>query len=337
MKKILLRDVVIRHPHVIAPEGPSRPKGGILVNRHSFNNLWGLIRRSDSCLLWNRGQLHTWLFFFPLPLSFLKHAKKASLWLVNGKTTSKLYMANDMLLEMVPRSFLIFVSVPSSITNPNGWSLISKLMLTRLVASRKGHGILNEVGSFELALKSLHDHIKNNDARVGVKMASQRLKTLDNSIERLVAGLDDLIRQLIKSIRTLKAEKTPGRAELRIISFDFTFVDSIRLLGISEKNKANQNQKKLVQTTCKESYALVRERKRGELSDGPWLMDMCMECYSKKDENRTPSTVEATNYMAQMHGKRGKLSEGSQDLPAENDILAQVVGKKNMVVFECMG
>ncbi|KAK3014652.1 hypothetical protein RJ639_008720 [Escallonia herrerae] len=61
--------------------------------------------------------------------------------------------------------------------------------------------------------------------------------------------------------------------------------------GISEKNKANQNQKKLVQTTGKESYALIRERK------------------------------------AQMHEKKEKLPESSQDLPAENDILAQVVGK----------
>ncbi|KAK3020076.1 hypothetical protein RJ639_004076 [Escallonia herrerae] len=97
--------------------------------------------------------------------------------------------------------------------------------------------------------------------------------------------------------------------------------------GISEKNKANQNQKKLVQTTGKESYALVRERKRAELGHEPSRMDMFIECHSKKDENRTPSTVEAANYMAQMHEKREKLSEGSQDLPAENDILSQVVGK----------
>ncbi|KAK3029160.1 hypothetical protein RJ639_039715 [Escallonia herrerae] len=97
------------------------------------------------------------------------------------------------------RSLLLFVSVPSSITNPNGWSLISKLMLTRSVASGKDHGIVNEVGSVDLALKSLHDHIKHNDARVGVEMASQRLKALDSSIERLEARLDGLFRQLIKS------------------------------------------------------------------------------------------------------------------------------------------
>ncbi|KAK2998246.1 hypothetical protein RJ639_024277 [Escallonia herrerae] len=96
---------------------------------------------------------------------------------------------------MVPRSFLLFIYVPSSITNPNGLSLISKLILTRSAASRKGHRILNEVGSIDLALKSLHDHIKNNDVRVGVKMASQGMKTLDSSIERLEAGLDGLTDQ----------------------------------------------------------------------------------------------------------------------------------------------
>ncbi|KAK2996359.1 hypothetical protein RJ639_026473 [Escallonia herrerae] len=113
----------------------------------------------------------------------------------------------------------------------------------------------------------------------------------------------------------------------RTIAYNILRMDSLFQSGISEKNKANQNQKKLVQTTGKESYALVRERKRAELGHEPSRMDMFIECHSKKDENRTPSTVEAANYMAQMHEKREKLSEGSQDLPAENDILSQVVGK----------
>ncbi|KAK3004634.1 hypothetical protein RJ639_019121, partial [Escallonia herrerae] len=104
---------------------------------------------------------------------------------------------------------------------------------------------------------------------------------------------------------------------------DLVIEEALGPQGISEKNKANQNQKKLVQTTGKESYALVHERKRDELGHEPLRMDMFIECHSKKDENRTPSTVEAANYMAQMHEKREKLSEGSQDLPAENDILSQ--------------
>ncbi|KAK3004202.1 hypothetical protein RJ639_018608 [Escallonia herrerae] len=101
----------------------------------------------------------------------------------------------------------------------------------------------------------------------------------------------------------------------------------VALNDISKKNKNNQKEKKLVQTTGKESYALVRERKNVELGHDPSWVEMFIECHSKKDENITPSTVEAANYMAQMNEKREKLPEGSQDVPSENDILAQVMGK----------
>ncbi|KAK2967228.1 hypothetical protein RJ640_026589 [Escallonia rubra] len=75
-------------------------------------------------------------------------------------------------------------------------------------------------------------------------------------------------------------------------------------------------------------FIKIKSKKyRAELGHEPSRMDMFIECHSKKDENRTPSTVEAANYMAQMHEKKEKLSEGSQDLSAENDILSQVVGK----------
>ncbi|KAK2972932.1 hypothetical protein RJ640_024971 [Escallonia rubra] len=38
MKKMLLRDFAIQHPHIVAPDGPTRLKDRILVNRHPFNN-----------------------------------------------------------------------------------------------------------------------------------------------------------------------------------------------------------------------------------------------------------------------------------------------------------
>ncbi|KAK3007247.1 hypothetical protein RJ639_016078 [Escallonia herrerae] len=76
---------------------------------------------------------------------------------------------------------------------------------------------------------------------------------------------------------------------------------------ISEKNKNNQKEKKLVQTTSKESYALVRERKKVDLGHDPSRMEMFIECHSKKDENITPSIVEAANYMVMGKEKYGRV------------------------------
>ncbi|KAK3039045.1 hypothetical protein RJ639_027530 [Escallonia herrerae] len=288
---------------------------------------------------------------------------------------------------MVPRSFLLFISIPSSIMNPNGWSLISKLMLTRSIASRKGHRILNEVGSVDLALKSLHDHIKNNDVRVGVEMASQRLKTLDSSIERLETGFDG--RQMDKS--WMKQSRTSsayfkGVEEFLDFAFANAFEDDVETYLQSEPCNAQEHDRDddslldikaencliltlEIENSVKATSAYIvlkiemvfRAQNSGqnmtektaersnvqtdtfqfdgsasgqsnpttvELGHEPSRMNMFIECYSKKDENGTPSTVEAANYMAQMHEKRRKLPDGSQDLPAENDILAQVVGKE---------
>ncbi|KAK3007191.1 hypothetical protein RJ639_015487 [Escallonia herrerae] len=45
------------------------------------------------------------------------------------------------------------------------------------------------------------------------------------------------------------------------------------------------------------------------LGHDPSRVEMFIECHSKKDENRTPSTVEATNYMHR--GREESLSEAS--------------------------
>ncbi|KAK2990857.1 hypothetical protein RJ640_002841 [Escallonia rubra] len=162
-------------------------------------------------------------------------------------------------------------------------------------------------------------------------MVSRARSSGENMIEQSNVQTDPLQFDGINSGQSNPATGTHPGLEFYVILYlllpESLQTNEIHSTGISEKNKANQNQKKLVQTTGKESYALLRERKRAELGHEPSRMDMFIECHSKKDENRTPSTVEAANYMAQMHEKKEKLSEGSQDLPAENDILSQVVGK----------
>ncbi|GFY87813.1 hypothetical protein Acr_05g0014520 [Actinidia rufa] len=82
---------------------------------------------------------------------------------------------------------------------PGGWSLISKLVLTRQVASERDVEIFNEVGSVDIILKSLHGGIRSNDAKIDVQRTMQRLQALDATIKGLEGGLDCLFRRLIRN------------------------------------------------------------------------------------------------------------------------------------------
>ncbi|KAF5960873.1 hypothetical protein HYC85_002082 [Camellia sinensis] len=91
----------------------------------------------------------------------------------------------------VLRSLLLFMLLTTSTTKPSGWSLISKLILTRSSTSERGSDkIFNEVESVDVALHSLHRCIPSNDAKIDVEMARKRLQKLDGSIEGLEARLD---------------------------------------------------------------------------------------------------------------------------------------------------
>ncbi|XP_057492428.1 uncharacterized protein LOC130778026 [Actinidia eriantha] len=93
----------------------------------------------------------------------------------------------------VLRSLMLFLSMPASWTRPGGWSLISKLVLTRRSE------IFNEVGSVDIVLKSLHGGIRSNDAKINVQRTMQRLQALDATIKGLEGGLDCLFRRLIQN------------------------------------------------------------------------------------------------------------------------------------------
>ncbi|XP_027078763.1 uncharacterized protein LOC113777992 [Coffea eugenioides] len=103
----------------------------------------------------------------------------------------------------VLRSLLFFLSSPASArTKPSGWSLISKLMLTKSAVANKSH-VLNNMGCADLALTSLQGHIKNGGIKADVQLAGKQLQMLDTSIEGLETGVEGLFRQLVRYRVTL--------------------------------------------------------------------------------------------------------------------------------------
>ncbi|KAF7130715.1 hypothetical protein RHSIM_Rhsim10G0203100 [Rhododendron simsii] len=95
----------------------------------------------------------------------------------------------------VLRFFFLYLSMVDSRPRPSGWALIKMLVVTRT----KGLKSLNEIGSVDAALQSLHGCIRNNDPNSDVQITRRRLEALGDSMEGLETGLDCLYRQLVRS------------------------------------------------------------------------------------------------------------------------------------------
>ncbi|CAI9111025.1 OLC1v1011158C1 [Oldenlandia corymbosa var. corymbosa] len=101
------------------------------------------------------------------------------------------------------RSLLVFLSSSPASSSKSGWSLISKLMITKGSSHDKGLG-LNNVECVDLALTSLHGRIKQNGGnKAEIQMVKRQLQMLDSKIEGLDAGLECLFRQLVRHRVTL--------------------------------------------------------------------------------------------------------------------------------------
>lgn len=101
------------------------------------------------------------------------------------------------------RSLLLFLSTPAMEANAAArWSsLVSRLLpaTARLLSCEKGQKIVNEVGSVDVALCSLHGHLRNKDAKAEVQFAQKMLETLHLSINGVEDGLDCLFRCLLQN------------------------------------------------------------------------------------------------------------------------------------------
>ncbi|KAH0971008.1 hypothetical protein GBA52_023164 [Prunus armeniaca] len=129
----------------------------------------------------------------------------------NVQIVLKLLRELSALTISVFQSLCVFLSMPlTNNTKASKWCLVSKLMAVRFAASEKGQKIYNEVGSVDVALCSLHGHMKkSDDAKTDVQGVQWRLDTVDCSISGLEAGLERLFRCLLQHRVSLLNLLTP--------------------------------------------------------------------------------------------------------------------------------
>ncbi|KAK4711662.1 hypothetical protein R3W88_006175 [Solanum pinnatisectum] len=96
------------------------------------------------------------------------------------------------------KALLVFLSCQDTKFKPRGWSMISKLMITKS-ASCKSSQFFNEMGNVDIVLGDLREEIKRNDGKVDVNIARRRLEMLDESIKGFEAELESLYKQLIQT------------------------------------------------------------------------------------------------------------------------------------------
>ncbi|XP_009601272.1 uncharacterized protein [Nicotiana tomentosiformis] len=96
------------------------------------------------------------------------------------------------------KALLVFLSYQDTKIKPRGWSMISKLMITKSASSQGGQ-IFSDMGSVDIALASLREQIKYNETKVDINVVRRKLQSLDSSIECFEAGLQSLYKQLIQS------------------------------------------------------------------------------------------------------------------------------------------
>ncbi|MCD7448740.1 hypothetical protein HAX54_045679 [Datura stramonium] len=95
------------------------------------------------------------------------------------------------------KALLVFLSSQDTKNRSRGWSLISKLMITKSASCQSGQ-FFSDMGNVDIALGDLREEIKNCDAKVDVNIARRRLQALDDSIEGFEAGLESLHKQFIQ-------------------------------------------------------------------------------------------------------------------------------------------
>ncbi|XP_009601277.1 uncharacterized protein [Nicotiana tomentosiformis] len=102
----------------------------------------------------------------------------------------------SVLTISVLRSQLSFLSAPASKAKKNGWSLISKMLVTKSLASKGHEKSINEVECVDFVLCS---YLDGSDFKADIPMIQRKLNTLNSGLQGLEAGTDSLSRLLIRN------------------------------------------------------------------------------------------------------------------------------------------
>ncbi|XP_055803605.1 uncharacterized protein LOC129872708 [Solanum dulcamara] len=102
----------------------------------------------------------------------------------------------SILTISIQSSQLYFLSSPASKAKKNGWSLITKMLVTKSMAYKGDEKTINEVECVDFALCS---YLHNNDFKVDVPMIKRKLQTLNTGLQAIEAGTECLSRLLIRN------------------------------------------------------------------------------------------------------------------------------------------
>ncbi|XP_015161060.1 uncharacterized protein [Solanum tuberosum] len=102
----------------------------------------------------------------------------------------------SILTISVQCSQLSFLSSPASKAKKNGWSLISKMLVTKSMTYKGDEKTINEVEYVDFALCS---YLHNNDFKVDVSMIQRKLQILNTGLQAIEVGTECWSRQLIRN------------------------------------------------------------------------------------------------------------------------------------------
>ncbi|CAK8561904.1 unnamed protein product [Lathyrus sativus] len=95
---------------------------------------------------------------------------------------------------------LSFLTVSSSKSKATKWLLVSKLIHKGVITCEDNSEIANELQCVEASLSSLISEANNGEK---LQAAHERLEALENAIESVEIGLENLFRRLIKTRSSL--------------------------------------------------------------------------------------------------------------------------------------